>query len=63
MDSGHTQVLQSPTDLGRVAYAAYGRSTNYLNVRGEDMPAWGDLGERVQTAWISAASAVAQRVR
>ncbi|GHA01600.1 hypothetical protein ACFOOM_12045 [Streptomyces echinoruber] len=48
--------------LARTAYAAYGETTGGLNHRGEPMPAWEDLGELIQQAWIAAAVAVAQAV-
>lgn len=46
-------------DLAKIAYRAYGDTTGGLNFRGEPMPTWDDLGERIQQAWISAAGAVA----
>lgn len=49
--------------LARTAYRAYGETTDFKNFRGEPMPAWDDLGERIQSAWINATSAVADRVR
>ncbi|WP_432169039.1 hypothetical protein [Streptomyces sp. 1222.5] len=48
--------------LARSAYAAYGETTGGRNHRGEPMPAWEDLGELIQQAWIAAAVAVAQAV-
>lgn len=40
--------------LAREAYAAYGESTGNKNYRGEEMPAYDDLGENIQDAWHSA---------
>jgi hypothetical protein len=52
-----------PVDLARIAYRAYGETTDHKNVRGEPMPAWDHLGRRIQAAWISAARAVAEAVK
>lgn len=45
-------------DLGPVAYAAYGEAVGGKNVRGEDLPAWEDLGPAVQMGWFAAVAAV-----
>jgi hypothetical protein len=50
------------TPLAQVAYAAYGATTGGLNYRGEPMPEWADLGDRIQGAWIAAAHAVVDAV-
>lgn len=47
-----------PQDLARAAYAAYGEATGGLTHDGRPMPAWEDLGERIQRAWTAAARAV-----
>jgi hypothetical protein len=39
----------------RTAFAAYCESTGGLNVRGEQVPPWEELGEPVQEAWRAAA--------
>jgi hypothetical protein len=44
--------------LARVAFQAYGETAGWLDDRGEAMPAWDDLGEKTQTCWRAAASAV-----
>ncbi|MFB4424807.1 hypothetical protein C5F59_027475 [Streptomyces sp. QL37] len=46
--------------LGRAAYRAYGEATGGLNVRGEQLPDWDDLGGVVQHAWLCAAQEVEQ---
>ncbi|WP_326646043.1 hypothetical protein OG884_15440 [Streptosporangium sp. NBC_01755] len=48
----------SPLELAQTAYAAYGESTGGKNFRGEPMPAWEDLGQPIQHAWVAAAGAV-----
>ena len=48
--------------LARLAYRAYGESTGNRNFRGDPMPAWEDLGEPIQKAWIAAAGAVVSEV-
>lgn len=44
--------------MAKVAYRAYGETTDFKNFRGEPMPEWGDLPDRIQQAWIAAAVAV-----
>lgn len=43
----------------RRAYAAYGASTGGLTHDGRRRPAWDDLGEPIQQAWLAAANAAA----
>lgn len=42
----------------QTAYAAYGATTGGLNFRGEPMPAWEQLGDKIQAAWTAATRAV-----
>ena len=49
--------------LARIAYEAYGQSTDNKNFRGDPMPAWGDLPVTIQQAWVAATTAVAEEVR
>lgn len=49
--------MPTSADLARTAYEAYGATTNHLNYRGEPMPVWADLGERIQAAWVAAVGA------
>jgi hypothetical protein len=44
-----------PPDLGPRAYAAYSEVTGGLTHDGRQMPAWEELGETIQTAWMAAA--------
>jgi hypothetical protein len=46
--------------LGQAAYRAYGDATGGLNVRGEALPEWDDLGGVVQHAWLCATQEVEQ---
>ncbi|MFK0069743.1 hypothetical protein [Streptomyces sp. NPDC091046] len=48
--------------IAKAAYEAYAQSTDNLNVRGEQLPAWDELGTPVQNAWRLAAEAVRHRV-
>jgi hypothetical protein len=50
-------------DLARLAYRAYGETTDFKNFRGDPMPEWENLGDRIQSAWIAAVTAVANQVR
>jgi hypothetical protein len=45
-------------ELGEVGYAAYGEAADWKTFDGRDMPAWDDLGERVQGLWNTAAYAI-----
>lgn len=47
----------------KVAYHAYGATTNHKNFRGEPMPAWPDLPGAIQLAWRAAAEAVIDALR
>jgi hypothetical protein len=44
-------------ELAKVAYQAYGDTAEWKNHAGLPMPTWGDLGDRIQTCWVMAASA------
>lgn len=48
--------------LARIAYEAYGETTGHKNYAGLPMPAWEDLGDTIQTAWVNAAAAVKAEV-
>lgn len=48
--------------LARIAYRAYGEATGNRNYQGQPMPAWEDLGETIQQAWIAAAEQVRREV-
>lgn len=50
-------------DLAKLTYHAYGETTDHKNFRGEPMPEWVNLGDRIQAAWIAAVTAVANQVR
>lgn len=45
-------------DLARIAYAAYGETTDHKNYRGDPMPAFDDFGDTIRAAWCAAAAAV-----
>lgn len=46
------------TRLAEIAYRAYGETTDFKNFRGEPMPEWDDLPEKIRQAWTAAAGAV-----
>ncbi len=48
--------MESLDDVARAMYAAYGETTGRKNFRGEPMPAWAELGETIQRAWLAAAT-------
>jgi hypothetical protein len=45
----------SALELARIAYAAYGDSTDHRTHDDRPMPDWDALGDRVQKAWVAAA--------
>lgn len=49
--------------FARIAYRAYGDATGGLNYQGLPMPAWDNLGDTIQAAWIAAANRVAKVVK
>lgn len=51
------------TRLAQLAYQAYGEQTDFKNYQGNPMPAWDDLGDAIQDAWLAAADAVAEDVQ
>lgn len=52
---------QSLSDLGKLTYLAYSEAVGGTTHDGRPMPAWDDLGEKVQGGWIAAAAAAADR--
>jgi hypothetical protein len=50
----------SPDETAKVAYAAYGASTGWVNFMGKPMPKWEDLPEKIQQAWRDATAAVVE---
>jgi hypothetical protein len=55
-------MTDEPTQLARTAYRAYGETTDFKNFRGEPMPEWDNLGDRIQAAWVAATEAVRREV-
>lgn len=52
----------SLNELAMAAYTAYGDYVEWHNYQGLEMPAWTELGETIQGAWMAAASRVADLV-
>ena len=46
------------TEVAKEAYTSYGEVTAGLNFIGGRMPAWDERGEKIQGAWVAAASTV-----
>jgi hypothetical protein len=44
--------------MAKLAYAAYGKTTDFKNYQGNPMPSWDALGDTIQGAWVAAANAV-----
>jgi hypothetical protein len=49
---------QDPPSTAQLAYEAYGAEVGGVNVRDEPLPAWADLGAKVQNGWHMAVNAV-----
>lgn len=45
-------------ETAHVAYDAYGDFVEWKNFRGDPMPKWGDLPDKIRDAWRAACSAV-----
>jgi hypothetical protein len=45
-------------EIAKEAYTSYGEVTAGLNYMGKPMPRWGELPEKIQEAWVAAASTV-----
>jgi hypothetical protein len=50
-------------ELAQVAYVAYGKATEFKNFRGEPMPSYADLPEKIKEAWVAAANAVNEETK
>lgn len=50
--------MPDENELARAAYEMYAEVTGGKTFDGRDMPAWDDLGERIQGAWRAAADKV-----
>ncbi|MEH1790003.1 MAG: hypothetical protein V7L23_31665 [Nostoc sp.] len=49
-------------ELAKIGYQSYGQSTDFKNYQGLPMPAWDDLPEHIQVAWMAAVTAIAKYV-
>lgn len=50
--------MTEPKPLGQIAYEAYGQVTEFKNFRGDPMPEWPDLPDKIREAWEAAAEAI-----
>lgn len=46
------------SELGKIAYEAYGSNVEWKTFSGGKMPSWEDQNERLKQAWNAAAEAV-----
>ena len=44
--------------LARIAYAAYGKTTDFKNFQGNPMPEFSVLPDKIKEAWLAACEAV-----
>ncbi len=51
-------LIEEVEAIVRAGYEAYSQSTGNKNYRGEEMPKWEDLPEKIQNAWIAAAERI-----
>lgn len=49
-------IVLTPVEKAQRAYDAYGAVTEHKNFQGDPMPAWADLGDTIQAAWVAAAN-------
>jgi hypothetical protein len=52
-----------PEDYAKIAYQAYGETTDFKNYQGLPMPEWNALTETIRKAWIKAALAAIEAWR
>lgn len=45
-------------ELAKIAYRAYGQTTDFKNYQGLPMPEFDNLPEKIQEAWIAASQAI-----
>jgi len=50
-------------DLAKNAYDAYGKTTDYKNFMGNQMPGWDDLPVSIQQAWCASVISVVDTLR
>lgn len=55
---GHGDIHVDVRELALIAYTAYGQTTDFKNFQGNPMPAWQDLPDKIQEAWIASVQAV-----
>jgi hypothetical protein len=48
----------TPESRGRLLYTAYGREVDFLNYRGEPIPAFDELTEQQRQGWITGAQMI-----
>lgn len=46
------------TEFSRIAYNAYGQTTDFKNYQGLPMPAYDELPDKIKLAWIAATKSV-----
>lgn len=49
-------------ETAQKAYHAYGSVTDFKNFRGDPMPEWNALPEKIKEAWVAATEAVVKEV-
>lgn len=45
-------------ELARIAYHAYGKTTDFKNYQGLPMPEFENLPQKIQEAWVAAIQAI-----
>ncbi|MEH2033377.1 MAG: hypothetical protein V7K67_27780 [Nostoc sp.] len=50
--------MPNSLELAKIAYHAYGQTTDFKNYQGLPMSEWENLPEKIQQAWIAASQAI-----
>ena len=53
---------QTADELARIAYAAYGKTTDFKNYQGLPMPEYDELTDKIKQAWQASVTAVCEAV-
>lgn len=48
----------TPESRARIAYTAYGKNTGFKDPGGQDLPAFDELPEQFQQAWVASAGVI-----
>jgi hypothetical protein len=52
-------VFSGKSNIGEIAYQAYGQTTDFKNFQGNPMPKWEELPDKIKEAWMNASVKIA----